>query len=642
MKHLLIIWSKASAFRDQIITDIKTRFPVRNVFRVHWVKDVFEANLKVFYAHSQKHLDEYSYHDLLVNKMAHCGIGEFWVILFEDKTPQMEIRSTSSGAALVNVNVFDLKNEYRSLTGGGHKIHASNDEWETNKDLTVLFGRNLEDFYNLYPPDYGNVFEYANNCCGVGGFDSIKQLFYLLNNTITYCILRNHECLPDQYNVEGHGDIDLLVEHKNYIKYLTQARDVFGVSYRVYHTIRISGEEIPFDFRYLGDNYYDNEWEKDILRTRKLSPKGFYIPNEENQFYSLLYHAYIQKPNVADDYIEKLSNYSNAIGLSFDATASNAVRSLDSFFEKNNYDYLRPSDRTVFYNEANLAMSQRIMSFGWPVSKNVQGENATVPYFSVVYERENSFYKRGSSFLIKNEVRFLNTLSEYDFFPKVLATGKDDYGAYMEISRIPGKSFASFFSNKKNNTSSMVRCFMRGIARILRIMIENDILHRDMIPQNILVEVTGQKCSVSLIDFGWAIDISKKDDCLKPEGLADIYGPKNGYSDFYNIGAVIEKQWAYWVPYIKRISCLMKSIVWEDYGYVWRLKDKLDEIDKLIARRFSLFDRVGLYVLRHKSIIRFWVVTKRRVKKVKSRLSKTSKSVFGRFYRKVLKNRICL
>ena len=639
MKHLLIIWSKASAYRNYIMADLRTHFSVRNVFKIHWAQDVFEANLKVFYAHSQKHLDEKAYHNLLVNKMDHCGIGDFYVILFEDCAPRMEMRDTSSGSALVNVNVFDLKNEYRKLTGGGHKIHASNDEWETNKDLTVLFGMNVDDFYNSYHLNDGSIIDYTNNCLGVGGFESIKHLFYLLNNTVSYCVLRNHECLPDKYSVEGHGDIDLLVENKNYVKYLTQAKDVFGIPSRVYHTIQIAGQELPFDFRYLGDNYYDFRWEKDMLRTRKLSPKGFYVPNEEDQFYSLLYHAYIHKPSVADDYIDRLVSYSDNIGIPFDSTISEVIRLLDVFFAKNDFDYVRPFDRTVYYNKANLAISQRIKSFGWPVSKNVQDGNAKVPFFSVVYEKESSFYKRGTTFLIENEARFLNKLSAYDCFPKVLSSGSENNSAFIEISSISGKEFNSYFSNLKNNAPDMVRSFISEIARILRILVENGIIHRDLIPQNILIENTGQMCKVSLIDFGWAIDISKKVGCLRPEGLAGMYGLKTGYSDFYTLGMVVEKQWAYWVPYINRISCFMKSVLWEDYNDAEQLNKRLDELDRLIARHFSLLDLMGLYVCRHKTISRLWFKISRRIRKSKTCLVERVKFGIRHLCRKLLKIR---
>ena len=629
MNHLLIIWSNASEYRDRIISDLKQHFLIRNAFKFHWEQNVFEANLKVFYAHSQKHLEDDAYHKLLVDKMAVCGTGEFYVVLFEDKAPRMEMRKTSSGKALVNVNVFDAKALYRKWTGGGHRIHTSNDEWETNKDLTVLFGLNTEDLFKTIPENSDSIAEYSSNCMGVGGFESIQQLFYLLNNTLDYCVLRNHEYIPDQFRTDRHGDIDLLVENKNYIKYLTQATDVFGLPYRVYHTIRISGQEIPFDFRYLGDGYYDKEWEKDILKTRKFSNKGFYIPNEENQFYSLLYHAYVQKPSVADDYFDKLSLYAEAAGISFNSDVNNAIGLLDDYFGIKNYDYIRPSDKSVYYNEHNLSFSRRIDSFGRLVSKNVQDEDAFVPFFSSVYAKKDAFVKRGSRFLIENELFFFLKLSGYDFFPPVLSFGVKDNIAFLETGGVPGKAFDSFFSKKGNNTPRMVHSFLTEIVKILRVLVENDILHRDFIPQNIIVKETGQTCKVSLIDFGWATSISKKNECLRPKGLADSYGLKNGYSDFYSLGKVIESQWGYWVPSFKRFFLYLESIVWEDYDDVEQLKSKIDRVDSLIGSSLSLMDRLGLFVYRHKSARQLWNILKK--------MGRTVSHCFNSLYKRIKK-----
>ena len=73
--------------------------------------------------------------------------------------------------------VFDKKQQYREWTGGGHRIHASDDEWETNKDLTLLLGQNIEDFINHTPICNISEEELHQNCIGVNGYKSIKELF---------------------------------------------------------------------------------------------------------------------------------------------------------------------------------------------------------------------------------------------------------------------------------------------------------------------------------------------------------------------------------------------------------------------------------------------------------------------------------
>ena len=615
MFHDFIIWSNATTIKDVVVEDLRSCFDLYRIFKFHWEKNDFINNLTTFYSHSQSHLSERQYYQLLIDKIKHCGDGDFYVIVVEDKNPIMEYRATSSGNSLVNINVFDKKTAYRYLSGGGHKIHGSNDEWETNKDLITLFGKCISDFCVAYPKEESYIEEYKGNCLGTHGFDSMAQLFYLLNNTLKYCVLRNHECLPDKYTIEGHGDIDLLVENKNYVKYLTQAKDVFGVSYRVYHTIRVAGKEVPFDFRYVGDNYYDEEWERNILKTRHLLQKGFYVPDNENQYYTLLYHAYVQKPKVANDYERKLALYAFPIHEIFVSTSINAIDSLDGFMKRNAYEYVRPNDKTVYYNFEFLKHSQYAFRHGKLVSKLVHDETHVVPFFSVVYEKEQSFYKRGSDFLIENEIRFLQKLSQYECFPKVLVSGVADDGAWVETARVEGKSMDVFFSTKRNNNPLMVRAFLKGTIAIIRILVENGIQHRDFVNKNILIKEEVDSCRVSLIDFGWAIDIARQDCCLKPDGLGDGFQPKEGYSDFYTLGSVLDYQWhEHGVPYIKRIAGCLKSVESANYENVNSLLRKLDMVDELIYQRFSIRDRIEFFAYRHRTFGKYWRKTKKVLK----------------------------
>lgn len=602
MTHILIIWSNALEKKDEILHDLHASFSVMRVIRIHWDKEAFMKNLFIFYAHSQRHLNETQYKKLLKNKINHCGDKDFYLVVFEDNNPHMEIRQTSSGPALVNVNVFDKKDEYRKLTGGGHKIHTSNDEWETNKDLTVLFGKNTNDFVEWLKSD--NLNDYNNNCIGVKGFESISQLFYLLNNTIKYCVLRNHECLPEKNAVDNHGDIDLLVEDRNYIKYLTLAHNVYNIAYRVYHVICIAGKDIPFDFRYVGDNYYDKGWEEEILERRQLLPKGIYVPNDEDQFYTLLYHAYIQKRTIADDYITKLSFYSNKISVNYNPSTSASISLLDEFMKQNNYEYIKPKDTTVFFNLQSLQLSSYAFRHGIVVSKNGKYDPQQVPFFSVVYDKEQSFYKRASDFLIKNEVHFLEELEKHEYFPRLLDNGVKSDGAYLETEKLEGEDFLTFFSSKEHLHFSFIKSFIEECVKILRILTDNKIIHCDFIGQNLLIKQEGNVCKVSLIDFGWAIHKNEYNKMLRPRVLGCNYSPKEGVSDLYTFAQTIKEMWPN-IHYIKRIHEQMAKNVFNGQDDTQECFQLLDNVEKLLNNRINQLDRYHIFELRHKRFLRF-------------------------------------
>lgn len=584
--HILIIWSNSIDKTDFIINDLKSHFEIRKVFDVHWDKNLFLENLKTFYAHSQKHLNQEEYHKVLLNKKNTCGDGDFIAVIFKDNNPQFETRTTSSGTALVNINVYDRKIKYRELSNIGYDIHASNDEWETNKDLTVLFGLNITDFCNKYAVNDDKTERCTENAIGVGGFESIQQLFYLLNNTIQYCVLRNFECLPSEYTVEGHGDIDLLVENKNYISYLTHAKQIVNEPYRVYHTIKINGDDVSFDFRHIGDNYYDASWEANILKTRK-KEKCFYIPNSENLYFSLLYHAYVQKPHVKQDYLPKLEQYAKAIELTFNDNPECAISSLDAFLKQYGYEYTRPLDKTVFYNHDNLKFSKYAFRFGELISRSEVRVDDCV-YKTKVYRKENSYFKVATKYLIDREYKYLTELQNEPYFPKVIDYGKlDAEFDFIEISKCEGMDPISFFGMPEHQHLPYIKSFVGETLNVILVLIKRNILHRDLIPQNILVTEKNGKCSINIIDFGWAVDIGEKD-VVTPELLGGVMHVNRNYSDIYLLGATLNKIGdLYETRYVFRAKNALQRITINDNAEYCTLVDPHQLIQNSFEDRIS-------------------------------------------------------
>ena len=600
--HILIIWSNAVYKKDYILDDLKKHFTIFGVYKIHWDSENFLENYTTFYAHSLKRLSYSQLVSTLQKKIAHCGNDDFYLITFKDPYPQFKERETSSGNRIVNINVFDKKKEYRELTGGGHRVHSSDDAWETNKDLTLLFGLNTKDFLQKYSVPCNKDIYIKKNCEGVGGYTSIQQLFYVLNNTIEYCVLRNHECLPDEYTVKGHGDIDLLVENKNYMTYLTGAKPVFKESYRVYHTIMIDNKEIPFDFRYVGDNYYDRPWEEDILKTRVLQKNTFYTPDPIHQYYSLLYHAYIQKKEVKEDYLPKLNKYAAVLNETYNSDRQSAIDQLDSFMEKNQYEFVRPIDKTVAYNIQNVNMSNYALRYGLFLKRLNAKDSIGNKYHSCVYEKKDSYVKTGTNWLIHNEAKYLHKLSDVDGFPKVI---KENYvlnneESFIEITRVEGFVFNEFFGNVNHLRRSYIKSFILGCIDILHKLSSRNIAHRDFIPTNILIMEKDKKCKVSLIDFGWATEIENMKN-NRPKGLAGKYVSINNVTDSYSLGKLL---WYFWsdLPYIRVISKLLCDINYEDYHNKSILHKKLDRICVIAKFAFTPYDEWRLFCRRHRRI----------------------------------------
>lgn len=346
--HLFIIWEHARTIEQKIISDISKKFRILKIYEVHWSKEKFSENLSRFYG---TQLPPNS------KKEVHVGTNPFLAIIVEDNNPVYEVHTTTKGDKKVNTKLFTSKSEHREWTGGGHKIHASNTTEEADHNLTLLFGKNSKDFIK----SIGNksslqIEEWHNDLAGSNGWDSLEQLFYVLNNTIKYVVLRNFDPLPNNYYSKNHGDIDLLVSNYDDARFITNATSVFKKNYRVYSTVKIAEEKIFFDFRHLDDNYYDKAWEEHILNYRKFK-KCFYIPSEEDYFYSLLYHAIIQKPELSSDYKKNLVALAktNGIKLSQSSFKTNeAIDLLSNFLSTNNYSFTQPNDKSVYFHSDNI------------------------------------------------------------------------------------------------------------------------------------------------------------------------------------------------------------------------------------------------------------------------------------------------
>ena len=117
----------------------------------------------------------------------------------------------------------------------------------------------------------------------------------------------------------------------------------------------IDGKQISFDIREVGDNYVDTKWESDILKRRILSESGLYVPSKDDHFYSLIYHAIIQKKDISETYVKVFHD----VGGYTEKQAKDKVflrKKLDDYMSKNGYKMVKPRDETVkYFVDAGLA-----------------------------------------------------------------------------------------------------------------------------------------------------------------------------------------------------------------------------------------------------------------------------------------------
>jgi predicted Ser/Thr protein kinase len=607
MIHTLIIWNKAFNKKNHILNDIDANFNIINTFNFNWSKKHFHANLKRFYSHSQYQRKLKSFNKIISKKIKHCGDNEFLLIVFEDKSPNLTKRKTSSGTNTVNSNVFDRKKSYRKLTGGGHKIHSSDNSFETNKDLILLFGQTTEEFLNTYSKRNNVAITIDRNITGVPFWKDISQLFKVLNNSIDYVVLRNFECLPNEYNVEGHGDIDVLVENENFMSYLTGAKKMSPKKpYRCNYEININNEQVPFDFRFLGDNYYDVTWEKNILETKLLTKDTFYTPNQENHFFSLLYHAVIHKRTIGSDYIKKLESINDNFISNFKNINTEKAYSLalSKYLENSSYNFTTPIDKTVFFNQKNICYTDygehSYNKYKHLVSQTIlEFKNNKVA--TQVFKYNGTFIKKANEPIISNEIKYLSLLNHSTLFPEIIKVNKSKVDSEIYLTEINGVLFSEIKRTPKFWKKRHIKNVIKTSIDILIELTEHNILHRDIRPGNIMIQKQNGLNTTVLFDFGWATSIDKIEEPF-PEGLGDTFKYNEGeFSDAYSLGKSLKKQFPKF-SFLKQITAPLTAITPEGYKNKGNLILQLKEVKKATnSLKFSNSDVILLVMKRIKS-----------------------------------------
>ena len=134
----MLVWSEARAQRDRIVTDLAERFAVLAEVEVVWTPgEHFAESLSRMYGDSLPPGSD---------KELHCGTGPFLLVVVEDAAPRYRLRRTNRGHQWLNSRIFDARSTYRSWSGGGYRVHASDSVLEAERNLVLLLDRHASEF----------------------------------------------------------------------------------------------------------------------------------------------------------------------------------------------------------------------------------------------------------------------------------------------------------------------------------------------------------------------------------------------------------------------------------------------------------------------------------------------------------------
>ncbi|WP_248783039.1 hypothetical protein [Photobacterium kishitanii] len=250
--HLFLIWSEAKESRNKIINDLDGEFNILHIETVAWSSELFSENLSRLYG--QK-LPNNSF------KQKHCGTGPFTCIIVEDINPTYESIDIGSGRGylLLNKNIYNLKVKYREWTGGGHKIHATNNIEESEHDIRLIFHKKPIDFKEKKEfGDYDLDIKYRD-LLGSHGYKNSDDFLLCLNSVPNYVIMRGE---IDKYFLNGNEDIDILVENKKDFIYTLNLKHQGKKFSTSRYQVKIGDVYVHIDINYIGDGCFDSRWQK--------------------------------------------------------------------------------------------------------------------------------------------------------------------------------------------------------------------------------------------------------------------------------------------------------------------------------------------------------------------------------------------
>lgn len=396
--HIFIIWEKARVVQDRILDDIALHFSILKTYEITWTPSLVASNFTRFCGTRLGNNLQYKIDD--------CGIGEFLVVIVRDNDPIYENKRTFHGPADVNIKMFEAKQRYREWTGGGIRVHATDNTIETNHDLTLLIGKNADDFVATCKDS--KVEKLHRDLEGANGWVSIQQLFYVLNNTVRYAVMRGYGELSSGEFID-HGDTDIMTDDYDNLWILLNA-PVYNIK-NIRHKAIISIESQRYlldiwDCSPCGKNYFDTNWVQEMLSTAVIW-NGLKILNPQNDFYCLLYHCLINKGYIADDYMPKLMRYKKEFGIEEDDWNHLLV----AYLSANQYEIIRPTDTDNPFRLSNPIIADYALRNGGVCVLS----NADLK----VYEKEKNLYIRcfSDAFELKKD-SLLNAINPIGLSPQ--------------------------------------------------------------------------------------------------------------------------------------------------------------------------------------------------------------------------------
>jgi len=203
-------------------------------------------------------------------------------------------------------------------------------------------------------------------------FSSLSDMFIAMNspaNKLKYVLCKNmkftmngkvittrdYAHLIDRNNVGNINDVDILVSSTADFEEVTGAKRKPVTSTGSHYAIFIGSIEVIFDLHYVGDNFVDEVWERDIVEHGIVEETGVMVPSTRDEMFLTLYHMLVRKSDpLQSEYLPRVKELIEKDGT--DGTIADLeseekmMNLLKSYFSTHSYSFKRPLDPNVGFH----------------------------------------------------------------------------------------------------------------------------------------------------------------------------------------------------------------------------------------------------------------------------------------------------
>jgi len=391
--RVLVVWDQKN--NDKIEKKILQNKDISIIDKIKIRKNFYIDNFKdrIFW------IDQF--YDKKINKNTNKLKNDIYVYIIKSVNPVFKLNKMifSKDHRIVDHKIFLFKKKIRKNKLS--IVHIS-DNFEESKRNAILFSKSINNFPAAYFSKTQNIFQ------------NEKEFFNKLNRNkkLIYVILRKR-------NSENE-DIDILVNNyfifkrisdshsykKKNLKLISNSGDpVEDNGIKVSNYIRIKDKIIKLDVRFIGDGYFDSNWQKKILEYKKIK-LNYYTPNNENFIFSLIYHIVYHKGYIDKKYIKILSKKLKLKSL----TLMKLKKIVDDYLSSNKYKIPRPLDLTIpiTYQLDNSALKNEFQLVKNQIqNRNYSGANKMI-YNIIKFQKINNY--------LYKEIFLLMILNQFNLF----------------------------------------------------------------------------------------------------------------------------------------------------------------------------------------------------------------------------------